>query len=83
MDFPHLGIGVTAIGKGELRCLESSECRGAIRLPRDVDVLLPVQVRDNAPVSRDEFLEGLSTVSTAPSEHVHESGKGDLTILAR
>ena len=80
VDFPHLGIPVTAIGEGELLCGESPECRGAIRFPRDCDVLLPVQFRDNAPVSRDEFVEGLATIRTAPFEHVHESGKGNLTF---
>ena len=83
MDFPHLGIRVTAIGEGELRGLESSERRGAIRLPRDLDVFLLVQVRDNAPVSPDKFVESLPTIRTASFEHVHEPRKGDLTIPDR
>ena len=74
MDFPHFGIRVTAIGKGELLCIESPECRGPVHRPRDVDVLLLIQFSDNAPVSRDKFIQGLTTILAAPCDEVNESG---------
>ena len=74
VDFPHLGIRVTAIGEGELLCVQSPECRGPIRRPRDGDVPLLIQFSDNASVSRDKLIQGLTTILTAPCDEVHESG---------
>src|SRR6185295_14600212 len=83
VDFPHLGVRVTAIGEGELLGIESPECRGVILLPQYFDVLLLVQSSDDAPVGHDEFIEGLAAILTASSDDVHETGKGHLTTLYR
>jgi hypothetical protein len=83
VNFQHRALLFVLVGKGQALGRESRERRRSIRLPRDLDLFLAVEICDYAAMRGGKLIKGLPPILARAFQEIHVTREDNKTAFDR